>query len=759
MEQNIIKLEISNEYILGSGVSIGAVGSHDDVLLEMDFRPSKVWAGTTRRAIFSNALGEQQTLVLLGCDLLAEGQEDVYLVPVPPEAKTVAGECFLTVEGIFVNSAGQEVVRCVTEEARFRVQPSKLYTGEETPVTPSQAQQLQVEIDRIKTGIVEAKAAGAAAAESEKNAKASEDAAADSAEAAAASETTAGQRAAQAADSEAAAKASAEEAAGFADTAKTHLDDAKQSAYEAALARNNAKLNQQAAQAAQSNAESQASTATAAASRAEASAATAAGKASEAAGCAAAAQTAEENAKAAEENAAASAKRAEDSAKKVGDIVSGDFATESEFQEHTGDATRHITAAERSSWNSRAAGTHSHKQAEISGLVARLQDFVARDEGGQFRASVAFGENQAYGTPGVVLHNGLFFYDSLEDGSFVAVVSPEPETQEDVGTKNTLRLCGDSYVDEKADRIGETPVLLQNLADPTEESDAANAGFVTKQCSELYQALREVLDGKLDAAGGEMTGSIIANPSSAGQMILRNPAGSCGIAVTKDGLVGMKSAYNIGLTIEKETTITGLAEPSSDDMPAPKGYVDAALGQMPWRLLGKTRLSQAAQTLELEIPAGALADKSLLRLFVAAPYVRTGSGNTYTFMLRLNGLDTSCYFHQGQNSSSQVINSSRLVNGCRLVATSGSMSGSMLLCSADLFLTDTLVGIQATSQAHYGGGSGSAPLYLNTETRSGFCVGANRNTLEKISIEAVLGSDSDVITFQAGSELLLVTTA
>lgn len=186
--------------------------------------------------------------------------------------------------------------------------------------------------------------------------------------------------------------------------------------------------------------------------------------------------------------------------------------------------------------------------------------------------------------------------------------------------------------------------------------------------------------------------------------------------------------------------------------------LDAAFGQMPWRLLGKTRLSQAAQTLELEIPAGALADKSLLRLFVVAPYVRTGSASTYTFMLRLNGLDSSCYFHQGQNTSSQVINSSRLVNGCRLLSTSGSMSGSMLLCSADLFLTDTLVGMQATSQAHYGGGSGSTPLYLNTETRSGFCVGANRNTLQKISIEAVLDSDSDVLSFHPGCEMLLVTS-
>lgn len=175
MEQNIVKLQISNEYIQGSGVSVGAVGSHDDVLLEMDFRPSTVWAGTTRRAIFSNALGENRTVIVLTTNLLEEGQGEVYLVPVPQQAKDVAGECFLTVEGFVTDGSGKEIVRCVTEEARFRVLPSKLYTNDSAPVTPSQAEQLQAEIDSINTTIVNAgisernAAASAAAALESKN--------------------------------------------------------------------------------------------------------------------------------------------------------------------------------------------------------------------------------------------------------------------------------------------------------------------------------------------------------------------------------------------------------------------------------------------------------------------------------------------------------------------------------------------------------------------------------------------------------------
>lgn len=154
MEQRIVKLQISNEYIHGSGVSIGAAGSHDDVLLEMDFRPSSVWAGTTRRAIFANALGENRTVIVLTTNLLEEGQGEIYLVPVPQEAKDVAGECFLTVEGFVTDVNGKEIVRCVTEEARFRVLPSKLYTNDTDSVTPSQAEQLQAEIDDLKPKII-----------------------------------------------------------------------------------------------------------------------------------------------------------------------------------------------------------------------------------------------------------------------------------------------------------------------------------------------------------------------------------------------------------------------------------------------------------------------------------------------------------------------------------------------------------------------------------------------------------------------------
>lgn len=158
MEQRIIPLKIKDEFISGAGVSVGAVGSHDDVLLEMDFRNSETWSGTSKRAIFHNALGENSATILLTANLLAEKQDDVYFVPFPGEAKDAAGECFLTVEGWAVENE-KEVLRIVTEEAKFRVLPSKLYTGEKS-ITPSEVEQIQAEIDHLRNTAVSASKVG-----------------------------------------------------------------------------------------------------------------------------------------------------------------------------------------------------------------------------------------------------------------------------------------------------------------------------------------------------------------------------------------------------------------------------------------------------------------------------------------------------------------------------------------------------------------------------------------------------------------------
>lgn len=174
MEQRIIRLGVRGDYVLGAGVEIGAVGSHDEVLLELDFRDSPVWHGLTKKAIFYDALGQNPTTVLLTTTLLAEGQTEVYCVSVPYAAKAVAGDCTLTIEGALVEGK-TEKIRIVTGEAPFQVLPSRRYLTDPAPVTPTQAEQLQAEIDEIKDTIVNAAAnernaaASAAAALESKN--------------------------------------------------------------------------------------------------------------------------------------------------------------------------------------------------------------------------------------------------------------------------------------------------------------------------------------------------------------------------------------------------------------------------------------------------------------------------------------------------------------------------------------------------------------------------------------------------------------
>jgi len=149
--QRVIPCAVTNEYVAGDGVVIGAVGSHDDVLVELDFTSAgPQWSGTTRTVTWTDALGQNPVNILLGVNLLAEGQTEVYLVPVPIQAKAVEGWCGMTVTGVLLDG-DKETVRVVTERSLFRVRPSEVHLWEgEEDVPASAAEQLQAEIDEAK---------------------------------------------------------------------------------------------------------------------------------------------------------------------------------------------------------------------------------------------------------------------------------------------------------------------------------------------------------------------------------------------------------------------------------------------------------------------------------------------------------------------------------------------------------------------------------------------------------------------------------
>jgi hypothetical protein len=150
IEKRIIVLEIKDEYILGDGVSVGAQGSHDDVVLRMEF--SSAWSETTKRVEWINAFGESVGVTIITPLMLHK--ENVYDVAVPAAVKEHGGKITLTVQGVIIDEVtGVETVKITTEEAHFRVLKSFSGITEQDDVMPSQAEQLQAEIDAIKQAV------------------------------------------------------------------------------------------------------------------------------------------------------------------------------------------------------------------------------------------------------------------------------------------------------------------------------------------------------------------------------------------------------------------------------------------------------------------------------------------------------------------------------------------------------------------------------------------------------------------------------
>lgn len=154
--QKIISCKVTDEYVQGTGAVIGAVGSHDDAALELSF--SSIWDGTTKRIVWFDALGQNPTLTVLTTDLLVPGELEVYRVPIPGEAKTVAGNMMMSIRGVIIGEDGMEEKAVVSATATFVVLESVWSddASESEDITPSQAEQLQAEVDAIKGDISKA---------------------------------------------------------------------------------------------------------------------------------------------------------------------------------------------------------------------------------------------------------------------------------------------------------------------------------------------------------------------------------------------------------------------------------------------------------------------------------------------------------------------------------------------------------------------------------------------------------------------------
>ena len=153
-----IDLLVDNEHIKGSGVTIGAAGSHDAVALRLTF--SEAWDGLTKRVLWIDARGTTRTETVLTTPLAET--ENVYAVPVPASPLQYPGKMSVTLYGVELDG-GDEVLKIVTEAAFFPIM-SSFYDPESDPdgpldIDPTIADQLQAEIDDILDDILDARAA------------------------------------------------------------------------------------------------------------------------------------------------------------------------------------------------------------------------------------------------------------------------------------------------------------------------------------------------------------------------------------------------------------------------------------------------------------------------------------------------------------------------------------------------------------------------------------------------------------------------
>lgn len=195
-----ISLKIQNEYIIGDKMLIGAAGSHNDVVLRMEFSP--MWNGLTKTVQFCDALGENVVQTLLTANLLETGKTNVYLVAVPGDAKKYAGRMAVAIKGA-ATSAQKETRATMAAYGTFKVAESNWNETEEVnqDVPASQAEQLQSQIDAILDDIQDARSAAGEAASSASSAAGSASQAKNSAAAAAKSSSAAAASAANAANS------------------------------------------------------------------------------------------------------------------------------------------------------------------------------------------------------------------------------------------------------------------------------------------------------------------------------------------------------------------------------------------------------------------------------------------------------------------------------------------------------------------------------------------------------------------------------
>ena len=169
MKKRIIEIIVNDEYVLGSGVVIGAAGSDNSVILRAKFNDT--WLGLNVYATFRDSKGENPVAVLL-CQTMvqdSDGETVTYDIEVPSSSTEIDGKLCVVFSGFVVtgtmtynaeeNKYDQLVYRDAvinTTNAYFRVLPSDFSAlDEEDQKEATPLEQLLGEINDFRTELTE----------------------------------------------------------------------------------------------------------------------------------------------------------------------------------------------------------------------------------------------------------------------------------------------------------------------------------------------------------------------------------------------------------------------------------------------------------------------------------------------------------------------------------------------------------------------------------------------------------------------------
>lgn len=114
MAKRIIEISVNDEYVVGSGVVVGAEGADESVILRVAF--GDAWAGLNIYATFRDSKGESPTVELLMPSMLVLGEAMKYDVVVPAAATAHAGKMSVVFSGFAVSEVSSYEIETGTEE-------------------------------------------------------------------------------------------------------------------------------------------------------------------------------------------------------------------------------------------------------------------------------------------------------------------------------------------------------------------------------------------------------------------------------------------------------------------------------------------------------------------------------------------------------------------------------------------------------------------------------------------------------------------